>query len=231
MTTPLRTALDLGCVLNRRDALAAMDALARAYGFTSHDLVASLPRFAGRRGVVQLRELAASGRSSRGVARRILDPARDPRPRPASARGQLVGGRRRRHRSTGSISPIRAPRSPSSTTARSSTPRDEDMAADAERRDWLERHGWTVIVVDKDSFTDEAIAGGSGRSAMPLALAQTAAAPLVRAHEAFDVRSRHRQSRGDMSTRHQSATRPSPERNSRSGEGGAHGGRGRRGGR
>ena len=30
VTTPARTALDLGCVLNRRDALAAMDAMARA---------------------------------------------------------------------------------------------------------------------------------------------------------------------------------------------------------
>ena len=35
---------------------------------------------------------------------------------------------------------------------------DEDKRADAERRDWLRRHGWTVIVVDKNSFSDEAIA-------------------------------------------------------------------------
>ena len=34
---------------------------------------------------------------------------------------------------------------------------DEDKQADAERRAWLERRGWIVIVVDKDSFTDECL--------------------------------------------------------------------------
>jgi very-short-patch-repair endonuclease len=33
----------------------------------------------------------------------------------------------------------------------------EDKQADRDRRAWLERHGWVVIVVDKDSFTDEAL--------------------------------------------------------------------------
>lgn len=58
VTTPLRTALDLGCELRRREAFAAMTLLARAFGFGPRELVAELPRFRRRRGVVQCRELA-----------------------------------------------------------------------------------------------------------------------------------------------------------------------------
>lgn len=57
-TTPLRTALDLGCNLRRREAFAAMCLLARRHGFTAQELVRELPRFRRRRGVVQLRALA-----------------------------------------------------------------------------------------------------------------------------------------------------------------------------
>lgn len=57
VTTPLRTALDLGCNLRRREAMAALNAFARLHGVTAEDLRALLPRFKGRRGVVQLREL------------------------------------------------------------------------------------------------------------------------------------------------------------------------------
>ena len=58
VTTPLRTALDLGCRLPRRQALAAMDALMRAHRFTQADVARSVPRYFRRRGVIQLRELA-----------------------------------------------------------------------------------------------------------------------------------------------------------------------------
>lgn len=58
VTTPLRTALDLGCLLRRREAFAALCAFARLHGITTAMLLAELPRFRGRRGVVQLRELA-----------------------------------------------------------------------------------------------------------------------------------------------------------------------------
>lgn len=58
-TTPLRTALDLGCILTRRDALAAIDQLRRLHSLAVADLAAELPRFGRRRGVVQLRDLVA----------------------------------------------------------------------------------------------------------------------------------------------------------------------------
>lgn len=59
VTTPLRTALDLGRLRRRHEAFAAMNALARAAGFGLPELAAELPRFRGMRGVVQLRYLAA----------------------------------------------------------------------------------------------------------------------------------------------------------------------------
>jgi hypothetical protein len=57
VTTPLRTALDLGRFLPRANAMAAIDALTRAGGLTKTDLQRELPRFRGQRGVVQLRTL------------------------------------------------------------------------------------------------------------------------------------------------------------------------------
>lgn len=58
VTTPLRTALDLGCRLRRREAYAALCQLTRSHGLTPADFESEVPRFEGRRGVVQLRELA-----------------------------------------------------------------------------------------------------------------------------------------------------------------------------
>lgn len=58
VTTPLRTALDCGCHLRRREAFAAMCALARLHGLRAEDLTRELPRFRRRRGVIQCRQLA-----------------------------------------------------------------------------------------------------------------------------------------------------------------------------
>lgn len=57
ITTPLRTALDLVCNLKRREAMAALNEFAKEHGITRAALNQELPRFKGRRGVVQLREL------------------------------------------------------------------------------------------------------------------------------------------------------------------------------
>jgi hypothetical protein len=57
VTTPLRTALDLGCNLKRRDALAALDQFMRLHGVTHDQLGSGALRFVRRRGVVQLRQL------------------------------------------------------------------------------------------------------------------------------------------------------------------------------
>jgi hypothetical protein len=58
VTTPLRTAWDMGRFARRYVALGAMDALMRGCGFPLLELVEGVPRFNRQRGVVQLRELA-----------------------------------------------------------------------------------------------------------------------------------------------------------------------------
>ena len=64
VTTKLRTALDLGRLLPRDRAFAALDALLHA-GVDHDSLLAQIERFKGDRGVVQLRTLAplADGRA------------------------------------------------------------------------------------------------------------------------------------------------------------------------
>lgn len=65
VTTPMRTACDLGRLLPRDQAIAALDALARDQGVDAAALMSETGRFRGFRGVRQLRTLAAlvDGRS------------------------------------------------------------------------------------------------------------------------------------------------------------------------
>jgi hypothetical protein len=58
VTTPLRTAWDLGRLVHRDQAIGGIDALLRAGGFEKAELVSGVERFKGQRGVVQLRDLA-----------------------------------------------------------------------------------------------------------------------------------------------------------------------------
>ncbi len=59
VTTPLRTALDLGRLQRNRDLrLAGMDAMLATGSFTHEELLSEIPRFKGERGVVGLRTLA-----------------------------------------------------------------------------------------------------------------------------------------------------------------------------
>jgi hypothetical protein len=65
VTTPVRTALDLGRLFYRDSAIGGMDALMRHEGFSLDQLLTEVDRFKGMRGVVQLRQLApmVDGRS------------------------------------------------------------------------------------------------------------------------------------------------------------------------
>lgn len=58
VTTPLRTACDLGRLLHRDSAFAALDSMLRLGAFSSDDLAVEVLRFAGYRGVCQLRAFA-----------------------------------------------------------------------------------------------------------------------------------------------------------------------------
>lgn len=57
VTTPARTAFDLGRFLPRRQALARMDALMRARPFTVEDVLVLAKRYKGARGVARLKEI------------------------------------------------------------------------------------------------------------------------------------------------------------------------------
>lgn len=152
VTTPLRTALDLGCCLGRHRAIAALDQFMRVHGITREQLGHEIPRYFRRRGVVQLRELVpladARAESQRESWLRLdIHDAGLPAPQPQywieingipTYRLDLAYPKHKIvveydgeefHRRT-----------------------DEQKERDAERRRWLVEHGWTVIVVDKDGL-------------------------------------------------------------------------------
>lgn len=92
VTTPLRTALDLGRTLGAERALAMLDAYLRSRQVTQLQLLADLPRHAGRPGVAQLRELVAradgrAGNEAESVLRLRWLEARLPTPVPRLALG------------------------------------------------------------------------------------------------------------------------------------------------
>ena len=88
ITTPIRTAWDLGRLTHRDRAIGAMDALCRLGTFGVTELVEGVPRFKGQRGVVQLRELAplveplAESPSESTLRLRWLDIPNLPKPTP-----------------------------------------------------------------------------------------------------------------------------------------------------
>lgn len=161
VTSPLRTAADLLCLLPRRQALAAADALMRLHGFTIRDLGRLLVRYFRRRGVIQARNLASlvDGRAESAgeswTRLEIIDQGLAvPQPQfwinidgvPTyrldlaypHARVAVEYDGREHHSSP------------------------DDRVRDARRRAWLRAHGWRVIVVTKDSWTEDAIASWIG---------------------------------------------------------------------
>ena len=173
VTTPVRTALDLGCRLSRRQALAAMDALMRIHGFTHADLARELPRYFRRRGSVQLRELVplVDGRSeSGGESWTRLEISDRSLPKPVPQHWIHVGGRPT-YRLDLAYPHARIAIEYDGEEFHS---RPEDRAADERRRAWLRDHGWIVIVLTKDSFTEEAIIEWIGELRRTLALRQAA---------------------------------------------------------
>lgn len=151
VTTPLRTALDLGCSLDRREALAAMDALARMHGFSASDLAKHLPRYFRRRGVVQLRELVP-------LVRREAESQRESWTRLALHDFGLPTPELQWWVDVDGVPTYRLdlayPRARIAIEydGRDHHTRPEDRARDEARRAWLREHGWTVIVIDASAF-------------------------------------------------------------------------------
>ena len=157
VTTPLRTCLDLACCLGRRRALAALDAFMRMYGITRDDMRRVLPRYFRRRGVLQLRQLIPltdDRAESQPESWTRLEIADAGLPTPEPQFWVTVGGR-----------PVFRldlayphARVAIEYDGREFHEGDEQREADERRRAWLRQRGWVVIVLDKDSFTPDAVA-------------------------------------------------------------------------
>jgi hypothetical protein len=150
-TTPLRTAADLACRRGRYAAMAVLDKFMREHGVTLAELDGVLPRFAGRRGVTQLRELATRATplaESPGESwtRLAIEDAGLPAPEPQVWVILAGFGRVRLD--------LAYPRLKIAVEydGEEFHTSDEDQRADALRRQTLRTAGWIVIVVRKDSF-------------------------------------------------------------------------------
>jgi hypothetical protein len=153
VTTPLRTAVDLACGRPRREALAALDALAREHGLTVAAMQVLLRRFRRRRGVRQARELvpltdprAESARES-WTRLEIHDrglPAPEPQ-HPVVLAGVAA------YRLDLAYPHARVAVEYDGEEFHSSP---SDREADRVRRELLRQHGWYVIVLTRESFSE-----------------------------------------------------------------------------
>src|SRR5680860_489455 len=170
VTTPVRTALDLGCKMSRRDALAALDGFMRMYGITREEFEAELPRYFRRRGVLQLRQLVpiadpraeSSGESWTRLA--VLDAGL---PAPEPQYWVCVGDRQVfRLDLAYPLSRVVV-----EYDGREFHDSPEQREHDRKRREWLKARGWSVIVVNKDSFSPEALSAWLNELRVALRLA------------------------------------------------------------
>jgi hypothetical protein len=158
VTTPLRTALDLGCMLRRREAYAALNEFARRHEITTTQLDAEVRRrYAGRRGVRQLRPLiplveprVESPRESWTLLA-ILEAGL---PAPEPQWWVEVGGVPT-YRLDFAYPRLRVAVEYDGYEAHERTA--DQRAHDEERRAWLRAHGWTVIVIRAGDFTGRAL--------------------------------------------------------------------------
>jgi hypothetical protein len=157
VTTPIRTALDLGCQLRRREAYAALNAFARQHELRVETLRAAAQRFRRRRGVRQLRELLGlidprveSARESWTLLA-IYD-AGLPLPEP-QVWIEIDGRPTYRLDLAYRLSKVCVEYDGFDFHERDAGQR----AYDEERRDWLRHDGWIVIVVRRGDFTGDAL--------------------------------------------------------------------------
>jgi hypothetical protein len=155
-TSALRTALDLTCSQSRRQALAVLDAFMRHHGLTEQEMRRELVRYFRRRGVVQARELVrladprAESPGESWVRMDVID-HRLPAPQPqwwVSENGRAV------YRLD-----LAWPKSRVAVEYDGREYHEDDVRRkhDEERREWLRRRGWTIVVVTKDDFTADSV--------------------------------------------------------------------------
>lgn len=150
VTTRLRTAHDLGRLLPRDQAFAAIDAMVRLGGFRQEDLISTVARYRGFRGVRQLRALAplADARAEspgESVLRlRWLDCVDLPRPEPQV---RVLGPDGTTLRVDLGVPSLRF----GAEYDGEEFHRDDQALHDTARREWLDRAaGWELVVVRRE---------------------------------------------------------------------------------
>ena len=154
ITTPLRTALDLGCALPRHRALGAIDELARFHRIERGQLELASSRFRGRRGVLQLRALLPLV-DSRAESQREswirLDIADAGLPRPEVQWSVVEDDIEIWRLDLAYPEHLVAVEYDGEEFHRLT---EAQIEHDRRRRRWLRDHGWNVIVVTKDDLRD-----------------------------------------------------------------------------
>ena len=145
VTTPLRTAADIGRLFNRDVALWGLDSMLATGAFCHEELLSILPRFAKQRGVVQLRVLAAladGGSASFGESALRLRWYDAGLPRPELQVPVDVQGRTTYWLDMGLAHQAFAAEYDGEAWHSSAEARAHDVA----RRNWLAQAGWIVLV-------------------------------------------------------------------------------------
>lgn len=155
VTTPLRTACDIACLRGRLRAFATLNEFRRKHGITRADLKRMLPRYTGRRGVIQLRELIPlttpdAESQPESWCWLIIHDEQLPTPRP-QVWVMLPDGQRCRVEN--GYEHLRIAVEYDGVEFHTAT---EDTDHDEIRREALRRNGWIIIVVRKDGFAGEA---------------------------------------------------------------------------
>lgn len=152
LTTPMRTALDLGCSLPRHRALGVMDEIARAYGLERAAFEDAARRFRGRRGVVQLRHLIVliDGRAESQRESWVRLDIADAGLPPPEVQWRIVVGGEELWRLDLAYPDFKIAIEYDGFDFHRLTK--EQIKHDAERRRWLREHHWTVIVITKETL-------------------------------------------------------------------------------
>ena len=158
VTTPLRTAVDLGMRLRRSTALATLDAFLRMEAFNITALHSELRRFPGRRGIIQLRQLAtiADGASeSPGESWLRLGIVDAGLPSPCLQHVVTWQGRELFRLDLAYVKHKIC----IEYDGREFHDSQRQRQYDEDRRTWLREHGWIVIVARQEDLTPDAMAG------------------------------------------------------------------------
>lgn len=153
VTTPLRTACDIGCLRGRRRSFAVMEEFATKHGVTAAEIAPVLPRHAGRRGCVQLGELHGLirvGADSPAESWIAIEAHDEGFPMPAAQAWVIVPGWGRA-KIENAWEHLKIAVEYDGVEHHTL---DDDVARDRARRAALADDGWVIIVVRKDGFVE-----------------------------------------------------------------------------